>query len=276
MNRRRLVQLLGGGVVAASYPTLIEPRWLKVQRETVALQRVRLPHPVRVLLLSDLHRSNVVPYSMIEAAIDLGLAQKPDLICLTGDFITRGVEVDLAPYSAVLRRLSSAAPTYAVLGNHDGGHWAGARRGFTEHSVMDRILEDSAVHLLHNRSMTAQVRDSRLQFVGVADLWSLETDADRAFSGVDVGSPVILLSHNPDSKEILARRPWDLMLSGHTHGGQVILPLVGPRYAPVADMRFVAGLGEWNSRWIYVTRGVGNVGSVRLRCRPEVNILEVS
>ena len=81
------------------------------------------------------------------------------------------------------------------------------------------------------------------------------------------------MSHNPDSKEMLRRWPWDLLLSGHTHGGQVIIPFQGPRYAPVTDKRYVAGLKPWESRQIHVTRGVGNFAGVRFRCRPEVSLL---
>ena len=112
--------------------------------------------------------------------------------------------------------------------------------------------------------------------VGVADLWSREIEAERAFASVDPHHPVVLLSHNPDSKDVLGAYPWDLMLSGHTHGGQVILPITGPGFAPVRDKRYVAGLKPWGSRQIHVTRGVGNVGGVRFRCRPEVSLLLIS
>ena len=92
---------------------------------------------------------------------------------------------------------------------------------------------------------------------------------------MDPRSLVVLLAHNPDSKDILGAYPWDLMLSGHTHGGQVIVPFDGPRFAPVEDKRYVAGLKPWGTRQIHVSRGVGNVGGVRFRCRPEVSLLSV-
>ncbi len=95
-------------------------------------------------------------------------------------------------------------------------------------------------------------------------------DGDLAFTDVAADAPAILLAHNPDTKDVLADRPWDLMLSGHTHGGQVVLPFVGERFVPVRDKRFIAGLKEWNGRQVYVTRGVGNVAGVRINCRPEV------
>jgi hypothetical protein len=102
-------------------------------------------------------------------------------------------------------------------------------------------------------------------------------EPDRAFAGVSRNPDrlVLLLAHNPDSKEEVANRPWDLMLSGHTHGGQLRIPAVGAPFAPVRDHRYVAGLLPWRDRWIHVTRGVGNLHGLRLNCRPEISLLSV-
>ena len=108
---------------------------------------------------------------------------------------------------------------------------------------------------------------------GVADLWSDPIDANQTFRGINQELPIILLAHNPDTKDQLGQHPWDLMLSGHTHGGQVMIPFAGPRYAPVVDTRFVAGLKPWGAKQIFVTRGVGNIYGARFRCRPEVSLL---
>jgi predicted MPP superfamily phosphohydrolase len=269
MTRRKLLYSFFAAP-ALIYPCFLEPRWLDLTYRHVALAR-KPQRPVRILHISDLHASIFVPLSMIDHAVTLGLQQKPDLIFVTGDFITYRDGFDPAAYASVLRRLSDAAPTFAVLGNHDGGPWARHRLGHSDHKVVDRILEDSHIELLHNRSAKAM----GLTLVGVGDLWNEEVHSGRAFSGVNGNSPVVLLAHNPDTKDILRSRSWDLMVSGHTHGGQVIVPFEGTRYAPVNDKRYVAGLKAWGSRQIYVTRGVGNVGGVRFRCRPEVSVLTV-
>ena len=86
------------------------------------------------------------------------------------------------------------------------------------------------------------LRDQSVRFAGVPDLWSERVNGDLAFAGVSADDPAILLAHNPDTKDVLADRPWDLMLSGHTHGGQVVLPILGDRFTPVRDKRFIAGL----------------------------------
>ncbi len=268
-----MFSFLGACGAAPAYPCYLEPRWLDVGQHQVKLPRAAFFEPVRVLHLSDLHYSPVVPLSLIQAGVTLGLEQRPDLICLTGDFITHREELDLAAYGRTLERLSAAAPAYAVLGNHDGGRWAQRGGGYPGHQVVEKLLQQSGVQLLHNRSLKLRIRNSRFTLVGVGDLWAEEIDAPQAFAGVDRREPVVLMSHNPDSKDVLQDHPWDLMLSGHTHGGQVLLPFDGPRFAPVEDKRYVEGLKPWGARQIHVTRGVGNLHGVRFRCRPEVSLL---
>jgi predicted MPP superfamily phosphohydrolase len=195
---------------------------------------------------------------------------------LTGDFITNQSGFNFAHYVSVLKKLAEAVPTFAVLGNHDGGAWASRRRGFGHHQLVKGMITSSGITFLHNTSTLISLNDRKLQLVGVGDLWAKEIDAKSAFSAVTSDVPTVLLSHNPDSKEVLAPYPWQLMLSGHTHGGQVVVPFCGPCFAPVDDKRYVAGLGRWRDRQIYVTRGVGNVGGVRFRCRPEISMVHVA
>jgi len=119
---------MGVASSAIAYPCYCEPRWLEATTRRVRLSRATLPSPIRLLHLSDLHASFVVPLSHIENAITLGLEDSPDIICLTGDFITFRHDFDAREYVNALRRLTAAAPTFAVLGNHDGGAWAWSRR----------------------------------------------------------------------------------------------------------------------------------------------------
>jgi predicted MPP superfamily phosphohydrolase len=253
----------------------VEPNWLERTFHRVNLPCKSLTSGARILHLSDLHASPAVPFSLIANAVELGLAAKPDVICLTGDFVTDATPFDEAEYARILQRLSSAAPVFASLGNHDGGAWAASVGGLKDSSVVRGLLRAGNIPLLHNRSEVMRVRDQSIRFAGVGDLWNDGVDGDRAFADVPADDPAILLAHNPDTKDVLADRPWDLMLSGHTHGGQVVLPILGERFVPVRDKRFIAGLKQWNGRQVYVTRGVGNIDGVRVNCRPEVTVLDL-
>lgn len=248
-----------------------EPQWLQVGCHRAAIDGS--PPPVCVLHMSDFHASPVVTLTQIREAIELGLRLKPDLVCLTGDFITWKYDY-FDEFGQVLKRLSSAAPCFACLGNHDGGRWS-AHRGYADATKVEAMLRNSGITLLRNSSAAMKVKQRRLRLVGVGDLWARDLDAEKAFTGIQKspGETIVVLSHNPDSKSELAQHPWDVMLSGHTHGGQLWIPLIGAPFAPVRDKRFVKGLTRWNDRWIHVTKGVGNLHGVRLNCPPEVSLL---
>lgn len=253
----------------------MEPSWLERTVTRIKLPCKKLTRGVRILHLSDFHASPVVPFSLIENAVELGLEAKPDIICLTGDFVTDTTPFDRALYSGILRKLAAAAPTFATLGNHDGGRSIARYGGFKDTAVVSALLQASQIPILHNRSEVVRVHGQSLRFAGVPDLWSGEVNGAAAFADVPAGEPAIVLAHNPDTKDALADRPWDLMLSGHTHGGQVVLPFVGARFVPVRDKRFIAGLKPWKGRQVYITRGVGNIDGVRVNCRPEVTVLDL-
>ena len=277
MSRRRF---LGGVSVAAAgtlgYAHFFEAHWLQKSFFSVPLSGGNRP-PVKLLHLSDLHASPVVSLGYIRKAIDAGLNWKPDLICLTGDFITSQFK-DLTGYVDVLRRLSQTAPTFASLGNHDGGRWAREEGGYTSVGWISELLETSAIRLLHNQSVATRVNGRDLNLVGLGDLWAEDLDAQRGFAGSTVRrGETILLSHNPDTKEHLGIFNWQLMLSGHTHGGQLRVPWMGATpFAPVRDKRFVAGLHRWNDRWIHITKGIGSVFGMRINCPPEVSFLTLT
>lgn len=275
MTRRKLLSLLPVASCAPAYAFGVEPNWLERTFHRVKLPCKNLTSGALVLHLSDLHASSSVPFALIEKSVELGLEAKPDVICLTGDFVTDASEFDEVEYARILRRLSSAAPIFASLGNHDGGAWSDWAGGFKDTSVVRALLSAGNVPLLHNSSEVVRVRDQSIRFAGVADLWSDDVDGDLAFANVSADDPAILLAHNPDTKDVLADKPWDLMLSGHTHGGQVVLPMLGERFVPIRDKRFIAGLKQWNGRQVYVTRGVGSIRGVRVNCRPEVTLLDL-
>lgn len=258
------------------YTRWVEPRRLLRRAHRVPLGNSPGRPPLKLLHLSDLHASPVVSLRHISRAIDLGLAWKPDVICVTGDFITTRLH-NPEQYGAALALLARAAPTFACLGNHDGGRWAQAAGGYADTSAVAQLLARSGIELLHNTSRTVERAGWRLTLVGVGDLWADQMDAEAGFGrrrsgGADL---TVVLAHNPDAKAHLKSYPWHLLLAGHTHGGQLRLPWVGTPFAPVEDKRFVAGLHRWDGRWIHVSEGVGNVYGMRFNCPPTISLLTV-
>jgi uncharacterized protein len=251
-----------------------EPFWFEVTEK-----RVRLPYlkqPLKLLHLSDFHYSEEVPLETIEEAIDLGLQQKPDLVVVSGDFITWKIE-DKTAYARILKKLSAAVPCFACAGNHDGGLWAGSSHGFRDLNQIRSMLESTGIQLLHNDSQTAIIRGQPITVVGLGDIWSREAKPQEVLSiKRQDNHPIIVLSHNPDSKELLKPYDWDLMCCGHTHGGQLVIPLLGIRpFLPVRDKSFAEGLLSWGDRHIHLTRGVGNLHGMRFNCLPEISILQL-
>ena len=281
-RRRFLLGTAGGGMAAMgagyAYMRLWESGWLEVNRREVKLDRPHhLETPIKVLHLSDLHASKVVSLAYLRRALKMGLDLQPDLICVTGDFITWKYK-RYAEYAEILSQLSAAAPTFACLGNHDGGPWASGKMklGNGDSAEVRKLLEASKIKLLHNEHTTTTINGREINLVGVGDLWNRECEPKAAFDGIDTTRPTLLLSHNPDTKDELAAYPWQLMLSGHTHGGQLYLPGLGAPLAPVKNKKFVRGLHRLDTRWLHISKGVGNLHGVRFNCRPEVTLLTVA
>lgn len=275
MRRRGFLVALTGGATAG-YSKWIEPSWLQVTPVECRLPGFAPERPVRIVQLSDLHASPVVPNELIEEAVDLAIRQKPDLICVTGDFVTVSKGYDRGWYVRTLSRLAAAVPTFGTLGNHDGGWWSHRQGdGFETSRPVAEMVQESGIRLLHNRSERVTLGGKAIALVGLADIWAREFSPEESFEDAAKG-PRIVLSHNPDTKDVLAEYKWDLMLSGHTHGGQVVIPGIGSPWAPVNDLRFLAGLKPWQGRYVQVSTGVGNAIGVRFNCRPEINLITIA
>ena len=277
MNRRVfLFGLPAAALSAFGYARIIEPRWLEETQKTVVTGR-NLRRPLRVAHIADFHASPLIPISFLEEAFRRVLAMKPDLVCITGDFVTTDNDFDKPKYEAALQMLSSKVPTYAVMGNHDGGIWAARSGWFPNHFYVQEMVTRGGVQVLHNDAVKLVIDGMPVWLVGVGDWWSDELRAPMAFEKVsNDGAPVIVMNHNPDGKDDCGLYRWDLMLCGHTHGGQVMIPFYGPPIVPVIDTRYAVGLNAYQNRWIHTTRGVGNVIGIRVNCRPELSLLLVS
>ena len=280
-RRQFLLGLAGAGVAGAgtvAYGRGIEAHWIDVTEKAVGLPpEVSGKAPLRIAHLSDLHASRWAPTPYLRDAFRKTLEGRPDIICITGDFFTCREHWDDAEFALVLRELSTVVPTFACVGNHDGGPYTAAYEGSRNLDRINRVFEASGIIHLHNQSVDVRVRDRTLRLVGLGDLCNADCRPEKAFSASPSHTTLtVVLSHNPDSKEVLLPYPWHLMLSGHTHGGQCGLPFVGSYFAPVRDKDYLAGLYDYEGRKLHITRGVGNLHGVRILCRPEVSFLTLA
>jgi predicted MPP superfamily phosphohydrolase len=187
---------------------------------------------------------------------------QPDLILLTGDYVLETADsiFELAP---VLAELNATHGIYAVLGNHD--HW-------TDAGVVRQGLKESGLPVLHNEGVAVGVGTGTLYVAGIDDSWSGQPDLEAALSGLPASAPAVLLAHEPDfADKYLADGRVALQLSGHSHGGQVRLPGVGPLVLPRFGQKYHNGLNRVQNSWVYTTRGIGVIGPpVRFNCPPEI------
>ena len=244
---------------------------------------------MRLVQLSDFHFDGIrLSPELLDEAIAASNAAQPDLVMLTGDFITD----DPAPIHDLaqrLTRLKSQAGVYAVLGNHD-------IRYRHSRSEVASALEDRNIRVLWNQ--IAYPVGTELAIVGLADYWSSEFRPAPVLEQLDPATPRIVLSHNPDTAEILQKWRIDLQLSGHTHGGQIFVPGIGNmahhlsefyrnlpqrmrRYVPLLKQcartmkhwEWAQGLHTVGQNQLYVNRGLGTYLPGRLWCPPEVTVI---
>lgn len=267
-SRRKLMRNVAIGAFGAAVVDAfaIEPRWLRFHRTEIPIEGLPVEFDgYRIGLMSDTHIPRSIDKPFLQRACRELMRFRPDVVALPGDFVEqpRGVR-DVPRLSGFFDLLSAPDGVLGTLGNHD--HWVDA------HEVRSRIAEDTPITLIEGRSIAIRRGASKIFIGGVDDLWCGSTDIDHAFQGADERSPRILLSHNPD----LAERSTsscrvELMLSGHTHGGQIRIPFGPALHTPSRyGDRFARGLVQGKKYRVFVTQGVCSVRGVRFCCRPEV------
>ena len=260
---RPLREIAGNWSKVAKY-AIDEAKSLTIERVEITLPR--LPKKLdgfRIVHLSDIHHSPFTGLEHIARAVTVASKLKPDLIALTGDFVSHEAKY-IAPVAKVLGELRSRHGIYACLGNHD--HW-------TDAETVTRHLERNDIRVLVNEGLRFESGDSSFWLAGVDDHMVGKTDLPAAMKGAFPDEFKLLLAHNPIIFRRAARYRVDLTLSGHTHGGQV---RVRDNDQRLIRRRRTAGLHQLKDSQMYITRGIGTVVlPIRFQCPPEISVLEL-
>lgn len=267
---------------------------LTIERLTIPIANLPLYlEGTRIVQLSDFHFDGLrLSTELLQAVIQQSNALEPDLVVLTGDLVTHDPQ-PIYELAGHLKHLTSRCGVYAVLGNHDNVTFSGRLTIINAlHQVGIMVLWNEVAYPLGNE----------LPLVGLADFWSGEFKPALVFDALDPALPRLVLSHNPDTAVPLQRWRVDLQLSGHTHGGQIVIPGWGPlpavlrqariyvprflhRYIPYMSDECAKVVKHWDwasgrhtvgTNELYVNRGLGTYLPGRFFCPPELTLLELT
>jgi predicted MPP superfamily phosphohydrolase len=263
ISRRTLLKAFaaGGIGVAAGAGAVYVSRRRDVDLTRLTLPIQHLPpglSGLRIGLITDVHRSRWVSHDDVVRAVELLKSASPDIIFLGGDYVTWGDRQFVGPSAEALAALSAPHGVYGILGNHDDA------------VDMPAALEARGIEMLKNARTRLTIRHETIELVGISFWTRREHDIASLIRGA--AGPVVLLAHDPRRLVEAERLNIPLVLSGHTHGGQVVLPVLGA----VAARKFpvVSGLARRGGTTMFVSRGVGTVYvPVRVNCPPEVAVL---
>ncbi|MDQ1255452.1 MAG: uncharacterized protein QG656_42 [Candidatus Hydrogenedentes bacterium] len=278
LDRRSFLIASAAGTASfatGGYGVLIEPGQLKVRQYEIPI--AGLPGELdglRIVHIADTHYGPFTSLEYLDSVIDRANSLDADLVALTGDYVHRSPKA-IEPGIGLFARLESRLGAVAVLGNHE--YWEGAEAccaAFRRIGIP--VLGNRRVFVTRDGITGGTPAGPALCVAGVGDLWEKDVQLDRALLGLDNGIPAILLSHNPDvAEEIALDMRVDLMLAGHTHGGQVRLPGLGAlAHTSQYGDKYLGGLCVGPSCPVIVSRGAGLAGvPIRLGVPPEIGLV---
>lgn len=264
------------GVAIAGDAALWEPYHPGLTRLDIPIKN--LPEAMdgfTIAQLSDFHYDPYFGASQIRAGVELANQFSPDLMVLTGDFVTlpwirsqgkrRRAAEFAVPCAELLSGLKSRHGLYAVLGNHDLG---------TDERMVTEALEHRAIAVLKNQAVPIEQQGSRLWLAGVQDIMYGRPDLDQTLRSIPHDEPVVLLAHEPDFADEASRYKINLQLSGHSHGGQIRLPFAVSLYLPPLARKYPWGMRRVGDLTLYTNVGIGTIHvPMRWNCPPEVTLI---
>lgn len=256
-----------GAAATASYG-LYEAGWVEVVRPKLTLPHLpKAFEGLRIAFLTDIHHGPFTTLDYVSSVVRTTLALRPELILLGGDYSLKDGKY-IRPCFEVLAGLNAPLGVYGVLGNHD--YWHGldeTRNGFDRSGITE----------LTNRGVWLERAGSRLRLAGVDDLWMGRVDFPPALGDATTEDACLVVSHNPDVAEKVRDPRVGLMLSGHTHGGQVVFPGGAPFVPSHYGQKYLHGLVRAPATTVYVSRGLGCISiPVRIASRPELTLVTLT
>jgi predicted MPP superfamily phosphohydrolase len=271
MNRRDFLKYslgVSAGALVASYPVFIE-------RYMIAVNHYDIPVPnlpssfedFTICQISDIHYGLLTPMMVVDYVLKTAMHEETDIIACTGDYTrNRRDNKEIDAVWDKLDKLKAKHGVYSILGNHD--EWAGL-----DHSI--ERLENSGQSVRH-KSKKITIGKQHIWIGGAGDLWTDKLGVDMAFEHVPHRDCKILLAHNPDTVDRDFDTRVDLVLSGHTHGGQVNVPFYGPLILPVKNKKYSHGFFATERSSLFISRGIGwAIVPIRFNCPPEIAILHL-
>lgn len=276
LSRRHFLRLMAvglgglavGGGAATYYGAAIEPFWLEITERHLTLPRLSPAFEgYRLVQISDIHADEQMTAERLRAIFAEVNTLRPDAIAITGDFVSQlPIQAPIADLRATLPTLRATDGVVAVLGNHD--HW-------TSRSSVRQLLTDTGIQNVSNTVYTVRRGAEELHLCGVDDVWERFARLGDVLNKLPAQSgAAVLLAHEPDYADtVVTANRFDLQLSGHSHGGQVVLPGGRRPVLPHLGQKYPAGWYQVGSLQVYTNRGVGMVApKIRLNCRPEITL----
>jgi predicted MPP superfamily phosphohydrolase len=292
------------------WPRFIEPKLLKINHKSIKLPKNDFLYGLKILHFSDLHFHRTSSKRYLNKINNSIAAFKPDLILFTGDFLCHSSLESPENLKNFLFKLQAPLGIFACLGNHDYESYISRnhegnydklnsfdthfiaksfKRLFSKknnapkitkeaylvsfHNDLMDLLKETPVKILHNQTVQVNLKQGSLNITGLGDYWAGKCNPETAFKNFNPEYPGIILTHNPDSVKFLKTFPGHLILSGHTHGGQVNLPFIFKTFTGLENKKFKKGLFKIDNKQLFVTKGVGSHQKFRFFCPPELVVI---
>ncbi|WP_310551613.1 metallophosphoesterase [Paenibacillus glufosinatiresistens] len=271
MTRRQFLKrtagtVIGAGLLTGGYAWQGEPRWLQTVRLELGWKDLPASFDgVRIVHISDIHLGFNKDAGDTRRLVNHIQSVRPDLICFSGDIVDSYAE-DMAESVPILAELTAPLGRFAILGNHD----------YKNTELLAKLWKQAGFRLLRNEHEMVELGGSRIAVAGMEDQLHGEPNPRAALGDIPDDVFTVLLMHEPDYADLIQAYPVRLQLSGHSHGGQIRLPVLGALFTPDGSLKYIDGLYEIGGRGmkLYVNRGFGETYMpIRFLCRPELTVI---